>query len=379
MREIKFTELITKSVDRTGLILFKPFSAKKWLKLLLIAFLAGALPGGGLGSGGGRDSEKKAQASPSIVQTQTVSNETVSAASDIPADHSKQSKDKADEMIEAVAAKVMSLPPALMAAVIIGAVLLFVALIVLMMWLGSRFRFVWLEAMVGNSDAIREPFHRYKKEGDSLFKVWLAVGAGSLIFIGILIAWVVVTLISVNFFKGGEVAKTGGAITSLIVAFVIFFVAMIALSIWSVVVDHFVTVIMTADRLTFRPAWQKFWGIYQENKKDLWLYLLVAIGLGIVVSIAEGVIFFLALIVFLLAGLLVFGLLYLIFALLQAKMLFWSVAFVLAFPAGLAALVVLGAAGLPFAVFFRNFSLYYLSSLNCGYAPLTLSNSKERV
>jgi hypothetical protein len=376
VREIKITDLITKSVDRTGLMLFKPFSAKKWLKLLLIAFLAGALPGGGLGGGGGRDSEKKAQASPSIVQTQTVSNESASPEPVLAADNSKKDKDKADQMIEAVVAKVMSLPPAIMTAVIFGAVLLFLIVIVLFLWLGARFRFVWLNAVMGNRDAVREPFHRYKKEGDSLFKLWLAVGAGSLLFIGILIGWVVAVLVSVNFFKGGEAVETGSAIVSLIVAFVIFFAGMIVLSVWSVVVDHFVTVIMATDRITFRPAWQKFWRIYQQNAKDLWLYLLVAIGLGIVVGIAQGVLFFLALIVFLLAGFLVFGLLYLIFALVQAKMLFWSVAFVLAVPAGLAALAVLGATGLPFAVFFRNFSLYYLTSLNCGYAPLMLSNPK---
>jgi hypothetical protein len=39
--------LVDLSIKRTGLILFKPFSIKKWLCLLLIASLAGTVGGGG--------------------------------------------------------------------------------------------------------------------------------------------------------------------------------------------------------------------------------------------------------------------------------------------------------------------------------------------
>lgn len=47
MINIPFGEIIQKSFDRTKLILIQPFSLKKWLFLLLIAWLAGSLGGGG--------------------------------------------------------------------------------------------------------------------------------------------------------------------------------------------------------------------------------------------------------------------------------------------------------------------------------------------
>ncbi|MBU1995916.1 MAG: hypothetical protein KKF78_02035, partial [Candidatus Omnitrophica bacterium] len=50
------------------------------------------------------------------------------------------------------------------------------------------------------------------------------------------------------------------------------------------------------------------------------------------------------------------------------------VAFALGIPFALATFILLISIGLPFAVFFRNFSLYFISSLDCGYSPLSLDN-----
>ena len=47
MQNIDVGDIIKKSFERTVLILFKPFTLKKWLMLLFIAWLAGALAGGG--------------------------------------------------------------------------------------------------------------------------------------------------------------------------------------------------------------------------------------------------------------------------------------------------------------------------------------------
>ena len=175
-------------------------------------------------------------------------------------------------------------------------------------------------------------------------------------------------------------SQAGGAVASLALALVIFLLAIIALAVWGVLVHHFVVTIMAIDRLTFRPAWQKFWQIYKNNVKDFWLYILILIGLRTASSILEGIVFLIVLISFLIVGFLVFGLGYLIFAvLLKTKILFWIFALVLGIPTCLAALAAIVAIGLPFAVFFRSFSLYFFSSLNCGYVPLALSNAKESV
>jgi len=67
----------------TILILFKPFSLKKWLFLVLIAYLAGGMGGGGNGSGGGgsssrtKESEAWAQESPYIAEGEDLSEEEI--------------------------------------------------------------------------------------------------------------------------------------------------------------------------------------------------------------------------------------------------------------------------------------------------------------
>lgn len=376
MRAVKFTDLITLSIERAGVVLFKPFSAKKWLKFFLIACLAGAIPGGGFGGGTGSHSAKKADASPVIVRQQTPSDD-ASAAQTARPRHPQKTKERFNQQFDDMIARFMLLPAAVMAAVIFVVTAIVLALTILFMWLGARFRFIWFEAIVHNRDAIRAPFALYKKEGDSIFKLSLVILFGFLMLIGILAAWVTATLVAVNFFKTGW-AQAGGAIASLALAFGFFFAASIMLALWGMCVEHFVITIMATDRINFRRAWRKFWPIYQKNVKDFWLYLLIVMGLGIVTSIIEGVIFVIVLLVFALAAFIIFGLAYVLFAvLLQAKALFWAVALVLAIPTGLAALAVIAAVGLPFAVFFRNFSLYFFSSINCGYVPLPLFNPKE--
>src|SRR5437870_1777657 len=49
---MSFGPVISKSAARTKWILFQPFSIRKWITLLFIAFLAGTLAGGGSGTGG---------------------------------------------------------------------------------------------------------------------------------------------------------------------------------------------------------------------------------------------------------------------------------------------------------------------------------------
>jgi hypothetical protein len=382
MREVKITDLLNRSIERTGDVLFKPFSPKKWCKLLLIACLAGGIPGGGFGGGhsSGSHSEKKAEAAPVIVRDQasgaTATAPTSSAAS-TPTCRLPSRDDRVKKYLDGCLSRLMLLPAAVLSAVIFTAVVLALSLMLLFMWLGARFKFVWFEAVAHNRDAIAEPFGRYRTEGNSIFGLWLAVSAGSLVFIGVLIAWVGATLWSVGFFKNGPTGA-GGAIASLVLAGVVFIVGMIGLALWDMAVEHFVITIMALERITFRPAWQKFWQIYTTNTKDFWMYVLALFLAGIVSSFAEGVVFFVVLIGFLIAAALIVGLAYLLVGIIMhAKAMFWTVVIILAIPSGILFVVAMMCVGLPFAVFFRTFSLYFLSSLNCGYVPLALPDPRK--
>ena len=58
MREIEIKTLIGLSVERTKLILFQPFNLKKWIKLIFIAVLAGAISSGSYSLPSGGDDQE---------------------------------------------------------------------------------------------------------------------------------------------------------------------------------------------------------------------------------------------------------------------------------------------------------------------------------
>ena len=245
------------------------------------------------------------------------------------------------------------------------------------MWLGSRFQFVWFHAIVHNDAAITKPFRDYRKEGNSLFKLSIVVGSLVLIFLGLLGTWVYFGLASAGFFKHST-ASTAGAIVSLAGAFIVFIAGVILVCVWSIFVDHLVVPIMALNRETYLPSWNKFSKIYENNKGDCWLYLFVLFGLGIVCSILEGIVCIAVLIVYGLVAAVILGIGYLAFyILLKAKILFIGFAIGSGIPMFIALVLLVLSIVLPCAVFFRCFSLYFLSSLNEGYAPLMLSGTQK--
>jgi hypothetical protein len=88
---------------------------------------------------------------------------------------------------------------------------------------------------------------------------------------------------------------------------------------------------------------------------------------------------FLVVLLLLLAAGIVAGLLYLLtVTLFGAQALFYALAILIGLPFLTAAILILLALNLPFAVFFKNLSLYFLSSLECGYTPLPLESEESQ-
>jgi|CXWL01.1.fsa_nt_gi hypothetical protein len=376
MRTIKFTDLITKSIKRTKLILFQPFLLKKWLRLLLIGVLAGVITGGGIGGGRSVDSSKKADAAPELnplKREMTVDSSSTSESAETKTDQ-RSSEFKA--VIRQGISYLAAFPPNVLFGISFVLVFVFTGAMLFIMWLNSRFKFVWLHAIIQNDAAISNPFRQYRKEGNSFFKLEIVAGLVVLISLGLLGTWAYFGLASAGFFKH-PVASVATAMVSLAGAFVIFIAGLILICVWAVFVDHFVVPIMAINKETYLPAWNKFSKIYENNKGDCWLYLFVLLGLGIVCSILEGIIFLIVLIVSAIVGAIIFGIGYLIFyILLKAKILFVGFAIGAGIPMVIVFILAALAIVLPFAVFFRSFSLYFLSSLNEGYSPLILNEAQ---
>ncbi|MFC1646164.1 hypothetical protein ACFL2Y_03195 [Candidatus Omnitrophota bacterium] len=377
MRKVSFEALITKSINRTKLILFRPFSLKKWLCLLLIAWLAGAL-GGGSGNfnlpGGDRDS-KEAEAAEQEYQFGSFDEQITEGESvrEIEEDWNDDTKLTPNNNICPLSSGKAFGAIGIIALGIIA--LFIIPLIILFSWISARFQFIWFNSIVANDASIEEPFKRYKKEGNSLFKFFLAMTFVVIGLFGLLALWVYLSGMSAGGFEGLANLPFMQVLGIFALPALTFIVGIILLAVISVCVNHFVVTIMAMERCSFITAWKRTMGIINHNKKDFFLYLLVLMGLGIVTGILAIIIVLICIIVILIIAAIILGLPYLlIVSLLKANWLYIIFAIIVGIPLFVVTILLLVSINLPFAVFFRSFSLYFVSSLDCGYAPLLLDD-----
>jgi len=380
MRNIKVTNLIGKSIRRTVFILFKPFSLKKWLCLLLIAYMAGAIGGGNSGGGGntpGQQNQKTA-IQQNISGKPTQSAVGVDSTGKVHTIRQPDKIDKSDQTSIPTDVPKKKTFPKFLPVVIIPLVLVVIALLVLFMWLGARFKFIWFRSMIENDVSIKMPFSEFQKEGDSLFRFFLIFTCAVLVFVGLLGLWAFIALASSGAFQQGFAWSFSKVLAMLGLPLLILILGIVVSGIFYLFIDHFVVTIMGLERCPFSYAWGKFKEIFRQNRKDFILYVLVLLGLGIIAGAAISALAIVCLLVILLAGALILGLPYLLIGvLLKIPALYIIFAVIVGAPFIVAAFILLLSVGLPFAVFFRSFSLYFLSSLECGYVPLPLENISQ--
>ncbi len=371
MRQVKFSFLIHQSINRTELVLLKPFAFRKWLRLVFIAFLAGSLTSGGFHFnvfGPSYHTPTKASA----IKTSSI--KVISSSANGVTKTVTSSRQTVVSGLSPFFNPVIwieQLRPQVWGLVCFAGFLL-VGIMVVFMWLGARFEFVWWEAIVKNTDTISEPFKRYKKQGESLFNLNLIVSVVFLL-IGGGIAWLVISMITKGSFKFNFMPDFM-TVLSLGVSFALLVVIFLIVScIFACIIYPQIVTLMAMDNCSFIKAWGKFWEIYSNNAKDIWLFIFLSFGISIVVGIAAGIFAVITVIVLGLTGFIIavpFALLFWKF-----KTLLWLIAIILGIPYFLVSVVVLMLLYLPVAVFFRSLSLYFLTSLNCGYEPLPLSTT----
>ncbi len=284
MTPISFPRVIEKSWDRMMSLLFWPFSWRKWLSLIFIAALAGA---GNQGFNFNSRTSHSRETSSSHQQESTkaeVSNSGTSASGSASAP-SPIEKQKAPLHAKKNWAKILlwAIPLTLF-----GMMLLFY-----IVWLSSRFRFIWLNAVIQNVSAIRAPWNDYRSCGNSWFKWQVILGAVGMGFILLMIGGLAGAALLV---KITSIKWVGGLC---FVILILFFILGILAMVGAHVLLHDLTLpIMYFDRSSFPEAVRKLWNIAQPQKHLLIKYLFVKLGLQILLGLVIG-----------LAGLVIGGLL----------------------------------------------------------------------
>jgi len=366
MRNVKMTVLIGESFDRMSEILFRPFSMKKWMRLLLISILAGMLFGSG-GSGGGNNSQPS--------HTEPV----IARAKDAKSADAKRTEEKASTSgtpQNPQAARRVVITVVSIAAVVIA---LLVFLIVFMTWVGARFKFVWLNAVINNTDAIIEPYSRHKREANSFFRLSLLLIVAFFAMLAYVIGLTIYGLAANGAFYRGFNWTAASALTIFLVPALSGVILLIIFFIFSFFADHFLVPIMAFEGCNVSDGLKKMWGIIGRNRRDFAMFTTIFLLLNIVAGTAAGILALFLLLIMMIVAAAIFGIPFLIlWGVFKAKLIFTIYAIVAGIPFVITVLIAMLLTLLPLAVFFRAFSLKYLLSLDVGYGPDTITMYSSR-
>jgi hypothetical protein len=262
-REISVTEIIEPAYDRVKRMLFKPFDFTKWIVIGFCAWLAGLGESGGGGSFGGNHG---------------FNNQNNNAQ---PAEQFRHFYHQASDY---VLANLGWLIP-----VVIFVVLVLLAIWLLVLWLSSRGKFMFLHCVVEDKAEVEAPWHKFAGAANSLFRFRLAVCLAGMVLMLPLLVFMAVDII--RMVLQGE-PDLGGVMLAVGLGLALFFVSIVFALIHKFTVD-FVVPIMFLRNGTCAAAWREFWGLLAANPGQFALYILFQIVLGL----AIGVIVLLAIVV----------------------------------------------------------------------------------
>jgi len=289
---------ISPAIERARTILFRPFDLGKWFVIGFSAWLADlGAGGGGNGGGGGGGGGRGFR------------------REDIPT----QIREGFETAKDYVMANLHWIVPLAVVILTIG-----IAIALLIIWLSSRGRFSFLYCVAQNKGEFWYPWRRHRNHADSLFAFRVVLGIVWLLTVGAFLALGIGLAIASYASLGFNVLTILGIVTSAL----LLLSSLIVFGVIGMFTTDFVVPIMYRHTLTCRQAWRVFLDVLSENQGRFFLYVLFQIVIGLVIGV-------------------------LVFALACATCCIACCLFVIPY-IGTVAL-------LPFSVFRRSYSLYYLA------------------
>lgn len=170
--------------------------------------------------------------------------------------------------------------------IVIAAIVIGGTLALVMLWVSSRAKFMFIDCIVKNEAKVEEPWRRFAERGKDLFwvRLWLSVAGFALLAIalsvGVLLAWADI--------KSGVFGT--GAILGLVVGFAILLILAIPLGIASFLLEDFVVPAMYLNDESAGPAWRRVKsGILAGNLGTIVLYWLMKLAVGFAVGMISAI------------------------------------------------------------------------------------------
>ena len=257
---ISVTDPITPAWNRMVGMLFRPFDARKWFTLGFCAFLAMLGEGGGSGNignpgggggGGGRGTGRGGGASGASYTF--------------------------DMVLDDVKRFVLN-----NAWWIVPAVIALLALVVVLTWVRSRGKFMFLEGVAYDRAAVVEPWKRLRPLGNAFFRFQLLLIALAFVTVAAVIVFAfVVALPDIRADRFG-----GGALTAILVGGIALLVFSIVFGVIQAIAEDFLVPLMYLRGTGVGPAWREFrLGILKGNAGSIVVYFLMRIVLGLAAGV----------------------------------------------------------------------------------------------
>ncbi len=239
---IAYLEPLDRSVERMKGLLLRPFDPVRWLVIGFAAWLSGLA--GGMGAGPGRFNLDDIARGPSA---------------------------GVGALRDELAGIVWVLPLVLLAVMVLTVVVL------LVLWVSSRAKLVFVDQVVTGRAAIVEPWRRLGRLGDSLF-LW-RLGFAVVCLVAVLSVAVLVA--GPALFGGFEDVFGALSFASMLFGGVLLFAIAVVAGVVSFLLDAFVVPLMHRYRITTTEAWRAFLPWLRSYPGHFLLYLLMVIGLAI--------------------------------------------------------------------------------------------------
>lgn len=241
---VSVVDPIGPAIERVKMILFRPFRLERWIVIGFCAWLAHLAEGGGGGGGRGNFNFSNGE----------------------------EFRGVANEGREFVTANLYWLLPV---AVII--VILIIGLWLLIVWLNSRGRFMFLYCVAQNKAEVKNPWRQFGEHGDRLFAFRIVLGIIAIVISLLFTAIIVIPIFVIRTNLALSIA--GGVIGGLLLL-----ISGITFGIIGKFTKDFAVPIMYLHTPSAVAAWRVLLALVEANKGRFILYILFQIVIGIAIG-----------------------------------------------------------------------------------------------
>jgi len=241
---------ISPAIEKVKVILFAPFELRKWFIIGFCAWLA-YLGSGGIGPG-----------------------------FNFPYGN-RQADFEPDQFLLRARDFILDNLPWVVLGASIGLIIMIILWLIIT-WLSSRGRFMFLYCVAQNKAEIKLPWHKFRQQGNSLFLFRIAVSIASWVFFALLTAMIAFFIFLLS--RSHAPIRVPAILVLILLFFIVAVPVAIAFALLLKFTKDFVVPIMYLRNAGWTAGWREFWTILSTNKARFTLYIIFQIVIAMAIG-----------------------------------------------------------------------------------------------